>query len=193
MVDFFVSEPTLDAVGAVLVEGVAILAAFGLLLGILNILSVHLRRIVPGEHGQNPGLSLLLIVALVGTLALGVLQPDSGSLSWIYEYLYHPLQSTMTALLAFFLVSAVYRAFRVRSVEALILLIASLLILFLQAPFSPVIWPELALVRDWLLVVPVAAGIRGIILGAALGTMATSLRILLAVDRPYAGQQETSP
>lgn len=193
LADFILSEPHLDTVGAVLVEGVAVLAAFALILGILNLCGLHARRVVPGATGQSRFLSTVLIVALLVTLVIGVVQPASGALTWVFEFIYLPLQSTMTALLAFFLVSAAYRAFRLRSVDAAILLVASLVVLFLQAPFSAAIWAKFALVRDWILYVPVASGIRGILLGTALGTVATSLRILLAVDRPYAGRQEGTP
>ncbi|NLG49186.1 MAG: hypothetical protein GX552_03620 [Chloroflexi bacterium] len=184
LLDFFVSEPLLDTVGMVLVEGVTILAAFALLLGILNILANHARRLVSGE--RHRALSLVLILALLGTLAVGVLLPNSTTFAWLFNYLYFPLQSTMAALLAFFVVSAVYRAFRLKNAQAFILLATSLIMFFIQLPFSAALIPGLSLVRDWLMAVPITAGVRGILLGAALGTIATSLRVLIGVDRPYA-------
>jgi len=186
LADFIIPNPQLDALGAVLVEGVTILAAFALLLGLLNILGTHVHRVATGEG--NRGLSLSLILAMLITMAVGIAFPHSGALRWIFRYLYVPLQSTMTALLAFFVVSAAYRAFRLRNIEALILLVTSLLVLFTQLPFVGAISPSLAIIRDWLMRVPVTAATRGLILGIALGTIATSLRILLAVDRPYTGE-----
>ncbi len=184
LTDFFVSDPLVDALGATLVEGVIILAAFALLLGILNILATHTRRVMSGE--RHRGLSLVLVFSLLGTLAVGVLLPNSTTFSWLFDYLYFPLQSTMAALLAFFVVSAVYRAFKLRNVQAFLLLGTSLAVFFIQLPFSASFFPGLAIVRDWIMAVPVTAGVRGILLGAALGTIATSLRVLLAIDRPYA-------
>jgi hypothetical protein len=186
LVDFFVSTPEIDAAGAVLTEGVTILAAFALLLGILNLLSVHGRRIGAGEPGR--GYSAVLVIALLITLAIGVALPASTTLAWVFSYLYYPLQSTMGALLAFFVVSAAYRTFKLRSMQALILLVTSLVVLLAQLPFSGGISPYLPIVRDWIMAIPVTAGVRGIILGVALGTIATSLRILLAVDHPYASE-----
>lgn len=182
--DFFFNDPLIDAVGMVLVEGVTILAAFALLLGILNILANHARRLVGGE--RHRGLSLVLMLSLLGTLAVGVLLPNSTAFAWLFNYLYFPLQSTMAALLAFFVVSAIYRAFRIKNVQAFILLATSLIMFFIQLPFSAALIPGLPLVRDWLMAVPITAGVRGILLGAALGTIATSLRVLIGVDRPYA-------
>ena len=118
--------------------------------------------------------------------AVGVLLPNSTTFAWLFNYLYFPLQSTMAALLAFFVVSAVYRAFRLKNAQAFILLATSLIMFFVQLPFSAALIPGLPLVRAWLMAVPITAGVRGILLGAALGTIATSLRVLIGVDRPYA-------
>jgi len=92
--------------------------------------------------------------------------------------------------LAFFIVTAAYRTFRLRNLDAGILLATSLVLLLAQLPLGA---PYLRPLRDWLLSVPVTAAVRGLLLGVALGTMATSLRVLLAIDRPYAGKQEPEP
>ena len=183
LADFFVPHPSIGSVAAVLVEGATILATFALFLGVLNLLSVHGRRVVKEARGR--GLGVVLIASLLATLAIGVASPGSMALSWIFDYMYYPLQATMAALLAFFVVSAAYRAFRLRNAQAAIMLVSSLLVILTQLPFGQAISPYLPIARDWLLTVPVTAGMRGIVLGAALGTMATALRILLTVDRPY--------
>ena len=186
IVDFFIPNPQIHALGAILTEGVIILAGFALFLGILNILAVHARQVVSTDKGR--GASVVLIISLLATLAIGVAFPVSGATPWIFNYLYRPLQSTMTALLAFFAVSAAYRTFRLRNVEALILLVSGLFLLFAQLPFSEAISPYIPALRDWVLSIPVTAAVRGILLGTALGTIATSLRVLLAIDKPYAGE-----
>ncbi|MBC7237604.1 MAG: hypothetical protein H5T69_17315, partial [Chloroflexi bacterium] len=100
LLDFFLPNPEIDALGTVLVEGVTILAAFALLLGLLNLLSVHVKRLA--GHGPRRGLSLLLILSLLTSLAVGVFLPASATLQWMFTYFYVPLQSSMTGLLAFF-------------------------------------------------------------------------------------------
>ena len=183
LVDFFVVEPVIDALGAMLVEGALILAAFALLLGVLNLIGVHAR--MNGTPGSRR-YSAILLVALVATMAIGILRPASYALTWVFDYLYFPLQATMGALLAFFIVSAAFRAFKLRSVSALILLVTSVLVLITQLPFSAALSPLLPAAREWIYAIPVTAGVRGILLGVALGTVATALRVLLAVDHPYA-------
>lgn len=183
LADFFLVVPIIDALGSALIEGALILAAFALFLGVLNLVGVHVG--MNGAPRSHP-YSAILVVALLVTLAIGLLRPASAELTWIFDYLYFPLQATMGALLAFFVVSAAYRAFKLRSVPALILLVTSLVVLITQLPFSAAVSPLLPAAREWIFAIPVTAGVRGILLGVALGTTATALRVLLAVDHPYA-------
>jgi len=90
--------------------------------------------------------------------------------------------------LAFFVTSAAYRAFRLKNADAVILAVVSLFLLLAQLPFSRAISPYLPIIRDWIMAVPVTAAMRGLVLGIALGTMATALRVLVAVDKPYMGE-----
>jgi hypothetical protein len=183
LADFFVLDPVIDALGAILIEGVLILAAFALLLGVLNLLGVHART---NGAPQSRRYSAILLIALVATFVTGILRPASDELAWIFDYFYFPLQASMGALLAFFIVSAAYRAFKLRSVPAFILLATSLVVLITQLPFSAALSPLLPVAREWIFAIPVTAGVRGILLGVALGAIATALRVLLAVDHPYA-------
>ena len=186
LLDFFFPGPEISMISRILVEGVMILAVFGLLLGLLNLLAVHGQRIAQG--GERRGLSGVLLLGMVGALIVGIVWPASEANRWVFDHLYAPLQSTMTALLVFFAISAAYRSLRIRNTDALILLLVSLFMLFTQLPFGQTLWPELSAIRDWLLAIPVTAGTRGILLGIALGTITTALRVLLAIDRPYVGE-----
>ena len=191
LADFVIPNPQLNTLGAILAEGALILSAFALLLGLLNLLRVHTSHIIhahaEGEK-QNRSLSIVLVLALVVTAAIGILMPASSADKWLFEYVYYPLQSTMAALLAFFVTSAAYRAFRMKNADAVILALVSLFLLLAQLPFSKAISPYLPIARDWIMAVPVTAAMRGLVVGIALGTMATALRVLVAVDKPYMGE-----
>lgn len=186
LLDYLIASPGIDAIGGALSEGVILLAAFALILGVLNLMSVHIRR--TAVKGEGRFLSIALLIALVGTLFVGLGPANGQALAWVFHYLYMPLQATMTALLAFFLVTALYRAFRVRSGEAALLLAVSLFLFLAQLPLSGAISPYIPALGEWLLAVPVTAGLRGLLLGVALGTMITALRVLLAIDQPYRGE-----
>jgi hypothetical protein len=182
--------PWLDNIASKLLEGGIILAAFALFLGLLNLVAFHARRM----RSMNKGVvqSLILITAMVITFAVGTAWPASLPLSWIYNYILFPLQATMGALLVFYAVSAALRAFKLRNGAAVILLTSSLLFLFLLIPFISGLSPIVPVLRNWLIVVPLGAGMRGILLGIALGAITSALRILLQLDHPYTDNAEKS-
>jgi len=118
---------------------------------------------------------------------------------WLYEYAFKPLTATMFAMLAFYVASAAFRAFRAKNVEAALLLGTAFIIL-LGRTFAGVLltsWmPEsLAGLRIENMTVTImtvfnTAGTRAIMIGIALGIASTSLKVLLGVDRSYLGSSE---
>jgi len=110
---------------------------------------------------------------------------DGTKFSWIYNNLYSAMSATMFSLLAFFIASAAFRAFRVRTVEALLLAVAAFILMLGRVPIGNMIHPLIPQAADWLMEVPQNAAKRGIIMGAALGVMATGFRIILGIERTY--------
>ncbi len=181
LLDFFLRNPVLDALGAAFREWTILLAAFALLLGLLNLMAVHFWRIVRrSERGAGYSAVVLATTALVAATGL-VFGLPSAPMTWVFNNLYVPLQGAFLALVAFLLASAAYRALRARSIETTLMLLAALIVFLGQAAWTD----AFAGAREWVLNVPSAAGVRGILIGVALGTMATGLRLLLGQDRPY--------
>ena len=161
----------------------AIILTFALLLGFINVIAVHWGRIRTHEPGTI--YSIILLVSLVLTIALGIGGPTSSGAQAIFEFVLQPLEATFFALLALFMVTAAFRAFRVNNLESFFFVLFAIIVLLGQVPVSIYLWPELPIIKDWILNVPTLAGVRGILLGVALGTIATGLRVLIGVDRPY--------
>ena len=67
------------------------------------------------------------------------LKNPNSAFYWMYNYFYLPLGSTMFALLAFFVASASYRAFRIRNFEATLLLISGVLLMLGRVPIGSLI------------------------------------------------------
>jgi hypothetical protein len=107
----------------------------------------------------------------------------------MYDYVFYPCNATMFALLAFFIASAAFRAFRARNAEAALLLGAAIIIMLGRAPIGRAISDMLPLISDWILDVPNNAGRRAIMMGAALGAIATGLRIILGLERSHLGAE----
>ena len=107
----------------------------------------------------------------------------------------------MFSLLAFYIVSAAYRAFRIRSGEALVLMIAAVIVMLTPLPLGIAItnwipehsfWGNFRIERigEWLLMTVNSAALRAIAFGLGIGGLAMSLRIWLSLERgTYFGQE----
>jgi hypothetical protein len=113
--------------------------------------------------------------------------PEGRVFVWIYDHVFAPCNATMFALLAFFVVSAAFRAFRARNAEAALLLVSAVVILLGRAPMGRAIHPYLPELADWMLDIPNNAGRRAIMMGAAIGAIATGLRVILGLERSHLG------
>lgn len=186
LVDFFFDNFYLNALGVTLINWVVIIAAFALILGFLNVLAFHLRKIIQRQEGWLYSIALLVVA---GTVLFGGLTSAQGYraplVRTVFDYIQTPLQASLYSLLAFYMASAGYRAFRARNLETFLLVVACLVVLLGQAPLARYLWEQLPALKDWVLGVPSTAGARGILIGVALGSLATGVRLLVGFDRPY--------
>lgn len=175
-----------NGINALLLDWATIVIAFSLLLGLINLLRVHLNKVLLKE--PNRIYSVVLISSLVLTLIAGIVYggPNSVVGQGIFSYILRPLESTIFAMMIFFIASAAYRAFRIKNFETFLFVAFAIIVLLGQVPAGYQLWSDFPLIKEWVMLVPVLAGTRGILLGVALGTIATGLRVLLGADRPYA-------
>ncbi len=175
-------------VQSILIGWAIILAAFALLLGILNLAIVHIKKV--RLEGNKNIYSLVLLISLFLTMIIASISGPSGSWSlWIFNTFQVPIEISLLAVLAIVLLVAGARLLSRRPKWYTVLFLVTVLLvllgsvpLFLIGEVAP-----LTAFRVWLSQVPAVAGARGLLLGVALGTVATGLRILMGVDRPYGG------
>lgn len=171
-----------------LVQWAIILAAFALLLGIFNLASVHWKRARGAKGGLNKLYSAILLLSLVLTILLVSFSgPTSFWSMWLVTTFQVPVETSLLAVLAIVLVFAAARLLNRRLHWASLLFLgAAVLVLFGTTPL-PIIGElaPLSKVRQWLTGMATLAGARGLLMGVALGTIATGVRILMGVDRPY--------
>jgi hypothetical protein len=170
---------------ALILDWVMIMAAAALLVGVLNLASVHGKKVVEGKGVVN---SFVLVTAIVVSFAITFFDHEILPAEWLLSYVIIPVESALMGVLAITLTYAAIRlvsqrpnAFSVIFVLTVIFTLAAgtafgLDFLFIQNTVKPFITQVLA-----------SAGARGILIGVALGTITTGLRILMGVDRPYGG------
>ena len=208
--------PYTESWGEVVAIWFDVLASIAFILGGGNLLRTHLQKVSARRAGW--GYSIITLLAFGVTLAVGLgkvgVHPNpnfpghrwSGTYLepgcpfwWLYEYAFKPLTATMFAMLAFYIASAAFRAFRAKNTEA-ILLLGTAFVILLGRTFAGVFltsWipDSLAGLKIENLTVDImrvvnTAGSRAIMIGVALGVASTSLKVLLGVDRSYLGSGE---
>ena len=195
-----------------------VLAGIAFILGGGNILKIHLKKIsdrVPGWGYSVILLAAFLLTLFVGLSKIGVhpnpqyptyaysgyYRQNGTPFWWLYEYAFKPLTASMFAMLAFYIASAAFRAFRAKNIEAVLLLGTAFIILLGRtfagvwmtswipddSPFSGLKIENLTV---YIMQVFNTAGSRAIIIGIALGIASTSLKVIMGVDRSWLGSGE---
>jgi len=181
--------PTIfSGIQSTLISWAIILAGIAVLLGIFNLARVHLKK----ASSKTPGsiYSAVLLLSLILTILLVGISGPTGRLSlWLFNTFQVPVEISLLAVLAVILVFAGARVLSRRPRWNTILFLATVLLVFLGSVPLFIIGDvaPLVAIKGWLVQVPGIAGARGILLGVALGTVATGLRILIGADRPYGG------
>jgi len=165
-----------------------IVIAFAYVLGISNIVRVNYHVIQ--KKGRDWIYKIVLVLGLFFMIIVGIFFGgirEGTIFFWMYNNAYYPLQSTMFALLAFFIASAAFRAFRVRTFQASLLGITAILVMIGRVPIGENVWKSFPDLVEWIMNVPQLAGKRAIMIGAALGAISTALKVLVGLERTYLG------
>ena len=145
---WFIDQPSIKAfVEDDATQWYDILASFAIFLGALNLLKMQSQKILKKQKGWQYSIfaiggfifSILAGFVIKGNDAIqwGAHVTGKGTLfKWMFEFMFTPLSATMFALLAFFVASASYRAFRIRNFEATLLLVAGIIIMLGRVPIG---------------------------------------------------------
>ena len=180
--------PPLKEVQAILLNWAIILAGTATIVGIFNLILVHGTRVHNREKGN--AYSAILLICLFATFIFGlILGPGSVHMRRLVTAIVVPAESSLMALLAVSLVYGCIRLMRRRAnLMSVIFLATAILMLIASAtlPFGEVAALN-TFVRPWFQHVLGLGGARGLLIGVALGTLVTGLRVLIGADRPYEG------
>ena len=186
LLGYFFPIVELDQLRLQLIDWAVIIAGMAVLIGISNLIAVQWGKIRTRQKGSLYG--ALLILSLGITFVLGLLLgPNDPLMRLAVDAVIVPVEASLMAILAVTLIYASIRLFRRRlDVTTVLFLLTAVLFLLAVMPT-----PFGAVPGDWIITqfggMLSRGGARGLLLGIALGTLLTGLRVLLGIDRPYGG------
>ena len=166
-----------------------ILAGMAAVVGVFNLILVHATKITQREKGRV--YSAILLVCLFAAFLFGLaLGPNHPGMRSLVNAVIIPVEASFMAVLAITLLYASIRLLRRRTNLMSILFLATALLMLVGSATLP--FGEVGALNDflrpWFQHVLALGGARGILIGVALGTLTTGLRILIGADRPYGGK-----
>lgn len=188
----------------------AVVGAFAIGLGIVSLIQFHSRNIMRRREGWGNSVALLCAAAAMAVFTIrdqywgkqilfhdpftGHPQDNHGIFILLFNGGLNSLDAATFSLIAFFIASASYRAFRIRSVESSLLMIAALIVMLASTTLGTAItsgvpaegWRanfRIEHISEWLLTRLNAPAQRGIVFGLEVGALATSLRLWLSLER----------
>jgi membrane-associated phospholipid phosphatase len=187
ILEYFIPHQRVLSIFETIRQWAIIVIAFAYVLGLANIVRVNYHVIQ--KRGQDWLYKVILLVCLFFMIIVGVWGGiEEGTIfGWVYYNAQYPLQATMFALLAFFIASAAFRAFRIRTFEASLLAVTAVLVMIGRVPIGERLWGNFPDLTEWIMNVPQLAGKRAIMIGAALGAVSTALKVLTGLERTYLG------
>ncbi len=211
IIQFFIPHPVSRDFYQTMLDWRIIVIAFTYILAVSSLIRIHINKVRREKTGW--GFSYVTLISLTVTAVVGVIggcfQPTQITtwliehFNWqieqrtvlmvIFTYIQIPMGATMFSLLAFFIASAAFRAFKARNLTAILLLLTAFVVMLGRVPIGELITkrlPEVLQLQnivEWILNYPNMAAQRGILMGVGLGMMATALKIILGIERGYLG------
>lgn len=190
MVQFFIPHPASVALYRNVLDWTIIIYTFVLVLAVGSLVRVHAGRLRRRKRGW--WYSVVTLVGLAATALIGIIGgvEEGTVLMILFTHIQIPMQATMFSLLAFFIASAAFRAFKARTPQAALLLGTAIFVMLGRVPFGYFLHHNIPEWVEWILMYPNMAAQRGILMGVGLGMISTALKIILGIERGYLGGVE---
>ena len=197
---------------------VQIIAAFLLGLGIFSLLRIHLMNIA--RQKKDWVFSVILLVSMLSMIIFGywdfMIRQGEKAVDFddpqfwrmpnmvrdfLFDGLLQQMDAAMFSIIAFFILSAAYRAFRIRSVEATVMMASALILMLNLMGGLSFAWGtvidnavnggaphfllnfKLTEIAGWLRNNMQVPAIRAIEFGVGIGALAMGLRIWLGIEK----------
>ncbi len=186
-VQFFIPHASSEYVYEFVMDWTIIIGIFALALGIYSLVRVSVIKI--RRRAENWPYAIVVLAGLWSMILFALLFGglEAYMFNSFFNYVMIPLHATMFSLLAFFIASAAFRAFRARTALATVLLLSALILMLRFNPYLGQLGAIDADVASWILNYPNMAAKRAIVIGIGLGMVATALKVILGIERQYMG------
>ena len=168
---------------------VIVVGILALPLGIFSMMKMNVIkfRLDPKERFYSATTIIGFVVMIAAGWNREQFTTQGSLINSLFSYILIPCQATIFSMLAFYVASAAYRAFRVRTWLATMLLVTAFIIMLRIIPLPEPLSSWNSALVQWILAVPNMAAKRAIIIGVALGGISYSMKIILGIERGYMG------
>lgn len=180
---YYLDVPVISSVNSEFTSWIQIMTNIALGTGFIAMSLYHTRKISRKTKGYP--FSFVIFAAIAAMFVVMYSSPQVRG--WLYGEVFTAITTSVICFALFYEVSGAYRAFRVRNIDSLLLMISGFILILHFAPFYEFAIPGFEVIPNWILNVPAMGASRGIIIGVAIGTIAIAIRILLGYERAYTG------
>lgn len=206
-------ENFLTPLNGVVANVSTVFQAWAIGLGVISLMHLHFRNVARARPGWGNSIALIVSFAVMTVFSMLNQYNPAGHLwtfygarvtnSKVFDFLFtggiSNFGAAIFSMIAFFIASAAYRAFRIRSLESSFLMTSALIVMLGSVSFGTMMTNSLPIgtdprsefwanfrienVAQWLLLQVNTPAQRGILFGLTLGSLAMSLRIWLSLER----------
>ncbi len=180
---YYVPHPFIQKPGGVMLQWKLSLGAAILFFAAASLIVLHIKRVKRRERRWGYSAVTLGSTALMLFFGMAFGVEDGGVFADWFQYLITPIESTMFSLLAFFVASAAFRAFRARTWSASVLLVSAFVVMLGLVPFIENRVPFFSDAASFILEYPNSAAKRAILIGTALGAISVAVKTILGMDK----------
>jgi hypothetical protein len=189
VIPYYINIPVINDAANTVNLWVLLVVAWATFIGPLSLMQVHGKAVQKRGKGWYFSVIVLAATIVMSIAGLPIAEVGLGTTNAVYQWLFTygqtPLSGTMYGIIAFFITSAAYRAFRAKNIEATLVLVAGLAMVMYNAPVFTASWPGFRIIGQWIYDVPNMATNRAVTIGAALGAIALAVRTLMGIERGY--------
>jgi hypothetical protein len=185
---YYIPHPMVQKPAEMMIQWKQPLNAFIIFIALFGLAAMHIRKVIRKQ--RRWGYSLITLTSMALMIFVGMVWGTRhGTIfSDLFKHVITPIEATMFSLLAFFVASAAFRAFRARTVGATVLLVSAVVVILGLVPAIEDLCPPIARASDFLLKYPNTAAKRAIMIGVALGAISVAMKTILGIDKTILGR-----